>query len=207
MIRLSLKPVFLLALPFFVQAAQAQAVSSGSAVITLGTYYLQENTPNQKITINVSGGAPISGMNFNLQIGDGGPAAGGTPGPVFTGLDLVDGTIFQSDHANPLDLGSIPQDLTWDIVTAQDGDYVDADGLLATVTVDTTGFSRGQTFPFSIASTRNGATNFVYDGVTPVPTSLTDGTIIIVPEPSTQMLLSAAGLVFCSWAGRRAMRR
>jgi hypothetical protein len=205
--RPTLTAVFLAALPFLIQSAQAQAVSSGSAVITLGTYYLQENKPNQTITINIAGGAQISGMNFNLQIGDGGPAAGGTPGPVFTGLDLVDGTVFQSDHADPLDLGSIPQALTWDIVTAKDGDFVNANGLLATVTVDTTGFSRGQTFPFSIASTRNGGTNFIYDGVTPVPTSLADGTIVIVPEPSSFMLLVVAGVAACGWAGRRAMQR
>jgi hypothetical protein len=205
--RLTLTAILPAVLLLLVQSAGAQPVSSGSAVITLGTYYLEENTPNQRITINVSGGAQISGMNFNLQIGDGGPAAGGTPGPVFTGLDLVNGTIFHSDHASPLDLGSIPQSLTWDIVTAQDGDYVDTDGLLATVTVDTTGFSRGMSFPFSIASTRNGATNFIYDGVTPVPTALADGTIVIVPEPSTLALLTAFGVALCGWAGRRAMRR
>jgi hypothetical protein len=206
MIRQTLTPLVLLVLLALVQSAPAQAVNSGSAVVTLGTYYLDENKPNQTIAIHVSGAAQISGMNFNLQIGDGGPAAGGTPGPVFTGLDLVDNTIFQSDHADPLNLGSIPQALTWDIVTAADGDYVAADGLLATVTIDTTGFSRGMTFPISIGNIRNGATNFVYDGVTGVPTALADGTIIIVPEPSTLMLLSAAGLVFFGWAGHRAMR-
>ncbi len=104
MILRTLTPVFLFfALLSLVHSAHVQPISSGSAVVTLGTYYLEENKPNQTITINVSGGALVSGMNFNLQIGDGGPAAGGTPGPVFTGLDLIDGTIFQSDHASPLD--------------------------------------------------------------------------------------------------------
>ena len=175
----------------------SKVLAVGTADVTLGNYYLLPNKPNQTISIYVTGGAEVGALNFNLQSGNGGPAVGGTPGPVFTNLDLVDSTIFASDYETPLDLGSSPQVLTWDILTAEDGDYVAANGLLATVTVDTTGFSDGETFPLLINHTLNGPTNFVYDGITPVTSTLVDGMITIVPEPSTLVLLAAGGVVLC----------
>jgi hypothetical protein len=112
MVRLTALPALAL---IFILSSQALAISS--ADVTLGNYVLQPNMPNQTIPIYVTGGAQVSGLNFNLQIGDGGPALGGTPGPVFTHVDLVNGTIFQNDFEAPIDLGSFPQLLTWDIVT------------------------------------------------------------------------------------------
>ncbi len=188
---------------FLILGLSSNAFAVGNtADVTLGNYQLLPNTPNQTIPIYVTGGALVAGMNFNLQVGDGGPAHGGTPGPVFTNVDLVSNTIFQNDHAPPTNLGSQPdpQVLTWDIVTANNGDYVSANGLLATVTVDTTGFTNGETFPLEINNTLNGRTNFVYDGVTPVPSTLVDGQITVLPEPSTFFLLATVGVLLCGQA-------
>ncbi len=59
------------------------ASAASAATITLGTYNLQENTPNQKIPIYIVGevGDPaVAGINFNVQIADGGPEASAIPG-------------------------------------------------------------------------------------------------------------------------------
>ena len=183
-----------------VLGVSSQSLAISTADISLSHYYLQPNTPNQTIPIYVTGGAQVSGVNFNLQIGDGGPEAGGTPGPVFTNLDLTDNTIFQFDYSDPVDTGSIPQLLTWYVLTQNSGDHVAAEGLLATVTIDTTGFFDG-TWAFHIADTLNGATNFTDGGA--IPGTLRDGSMTVVPEPSSIGLLLAGSCGLVIMARRR----
>ncbi len=182
---------------FLAIAGLTSPCCASTADITLGNYLLLPNTPNQTIPVYVSGGAMVSGVNFNLQVGDGGPASGGTPGPVFTKLDFVTNSIFQFDYSDPVDEGSVPQVLTEYILTANNGDVVSADGLLATVTIDTTGFFPGQAFPLLIANTLNGPTSF---SDAPIPGTMTNGLITIVPEPSSIALLAAGGIVLAGWA-------
>ena len=133
-------PVMLALLLVLGVASPCEAITGAN--VSLGHYYLQPNTPNQTIPIYVSGGAQVSGLNFNLQMGDGGPEVGGTPGPVFTSLDLTNNTIFQYDFSDPVDTGSVPQLLTWYVLTQNVGDHVTADGLLATATIDTSRIGR-----------------------------------------------------------------
>ena len=102
------------------------------------TYQLRQNQANQQIQVYVSGGDPVAGVNFNMELGNGGTQMGQPPAPSFTNLDLVTGTIFQADYLDPVDSGSTPDLLTAWVVT--NSGTVPADGLLATVTVDTTGF-------------------------------------------------------------------
>ena len=195
-------PVMLALLLVLGVASPCEAITGAN--VSLGHYYLQPNTPNQTIPIYVSGGAQVSGLNFNLQMGDGGPEVGGTPGPVFTSLDLTNNTIFQYDFSDPVDTGSVPQLLTWYVLTQNAGDHVAADGLLATATIDTTGYS-DRTWSLDISDTLNGPTNFT-DGGT-IPATLIDGLITVVPEPSSIALFLAGcgGLAVMSW--RRGKRK
>lgn len=161
-----------------------------------GGYGLYENMPNQTIQVFVTGGESITGVNYNIQIGDGGVEVGGlTVGPRLTALDFITDTIFEDNHTAPLDSGVYPQIWMGWIMTAHD--TVPADGLLATFTIDTTGLFAGDpvhSWSLAMGNTLNGPSNFTsynsYD------TIITDGTLslIPIPEPSTFALM-ATGLV------------
>ena len=116
--------------------------------IEVGDYVLRPNRPGQQIEIYVQGGQPVAGLDFFLQLGDGGPELDqlglppGQDGPSITHVELKQGTLFQNTPDVGIDLGSLPQVANWSISIADEGS-VPAEGLLATVTVDTTGFFDG----------------------------------------------------------------
>jgi len=121
-------------------------------LIDLGDHILLPETPDQQIQIWVSGGQPVEGLDFNIQVADGGPEAvewelidpPGILGPIITDVDLITGTIFETNnmgHMSTYVNDVIPQFFDVGIVT-QAGSVL-ADGLLATVTIDTMGFSSG----------------------------------------------------------------
>ena len=73
-------------------------------VIDTGDHYLLPDTPNQQIQILVSGGDLVQGLNFNSQIGDGGPELGGViDGPHITDIDVENGTIFDDNNTGQFD--------------------------------------------------------------------------------------------------------
>ncbi|MGA2619779.1 MAG: C25 family cysteine peptidase, partial [Thermoguttaceae bacterium] len=141
--------------------------------IIVGSHLLLPDKSNQTIQIYVSGGGPVEGLNFNIQVGDGGLPAGGTDvGPVIQNVDILTGTIFQNDPtaANIDPSGQIPMFGGWKTTTASG--TVDASGLLATVTIDTTGFSGRHTWALKMSNTCNGPTDFAG-----IAANITDGTI------------------------------
>ena len=123
-------------------------IISHPPTIDVGNFALLPNTPNQEIEIFVRGAHPVSGFDLYAIIGDGGPERTsldlepGVDGPAITSIDLKTGTIFANSPDNARDLGSLPQIANWTISLA-DGGSIEADGLLATITVDTTGFLEG----------------------------------------------------------------
>jgi len=165
--------------------------ASAAPIIVVGPagindpYELIEDTSGQWIDIYVSSGDAVAGCNFNAQIGDGGPGAGGTAGPVITAVDL-EGGIFAGNNDGQVDLGSIPQVAMYSITTSSG--TVSADGTLARLEIDTTGFFGDQTWTLALDSTLNGATDFA-----PTAAAITDGSIHI-PEPASMAMLALGGL-------------
>jgi len=155
-------------------------------------YELLEDTPGQWIEISISGGDAVEGCNFNAQIGDGGPAVGGSPGPVITAVDLEGSvsnpTIFFDNNDGQVDLGSLPQ-LAMLVIATESG-TVSANGVLARLEIDTTGFSGDKTWTLALNATVNDSTDFG-----PVNADITDGAIHI-PEPTSLTLLSLGVLAF-----------
>lgn len=150
-------------------------------MINVGTHELFADTPGQTLEIYVSGGDAVSGVNFNIQVADGGPETGGSiDGPVITGLDILTGTIFAASNSgsvNPEALAGLDYPQWESRTTLTAGGTVAASGLLATVTLDTTGFSAGQSFDLIMGgpTALNGPTDFA--GLTAV---ITNGLINLV---------------------------
>ena len=162
------------------------AAASAAPAIAVGDLTLLPDTPGQTVTLSVTGGDAVEVLNFNAQIGDGG--AGGRTGPAITAADVLTGTIFAANNLGQDDPGSLPQLAIRSTFT--ESGTVPADGLLATLTVDTTGYAGG-TFPLLLAGTLNGDTDFG-----PTAAVITNGTITIsdVPEPAGLALLGLGGL-------------
>lgn len=164
------------AVAFF--AANASAVNP---TITVGNSVLLPNRANQNITINVSGGVAVSGLDFNVEIAAGGTVNGGTAGPAITAVNLVTGTIFGGNNSGQQNFTSnSPQVYEGGIATTSG--TVNATGLLATLTIDTTGF-QGNTFSLKLSGFGNagasGNTDFGVDSnLNPIPATITNGNIV-----------------------------
>lgn len=156
--------------------------------IDVGHYDLLPDTPDQQILILVTGGDLVQGLDFNVIIADGGPELGGVvEGPAVTNTDIVTGTIFQNNNTGVIDLGITLRQFDARSTTTAAG-FVAAEGLLATLTIDTTGVFSG-VFPLILSSTPNGPTDFAG-----LPARINDGLIRVVPEPGTSLLGSALAL-------------
>jgi hypothetical protein len=168
-------------------AAILSAAPSRAAVIFVGDNILASNTPDQTVQIFVTGHDAVQGLNFYAQIADGGPEAGGVvDGPNITAVDVLSNTIFAPNNEGQQNPGSLPQ-LAARTTTTLSG-TVDAEGLLATLTIDTTGFTTGS-WPLKLTGTLNGSTDFAG-----LPISITDGSISL-PEPGFVSTVIGIGLM------------
>ena len=179
----------------------------GAIIVDVGDHPLLENTPGQEIEIKVQGGDQVQGLNFYVQIGDGGPEVGGTPGPAIQSVDILTGTIFENNNVGQTDFDApfgdpdiLPQ---WEgVTTVTQTGTIAAEGLLGTITIDTTGFffAGQRSWPLRMTGTANGDSDFAG-----LPISIANGSIEILPEPSALILLGigAVGLVAYRWRGRK----
>jgi hypothetical protein len=151
---------------------------ASAAAINAGMHTLQPNMPGQQVQIQVTGGEAVSGIDLFVQVGDGGTTVGGDDtGPKITNLDLVTGTIFAANHT---DVFTDPAPLIWGATTTTNTGTVAASGVLATLTIDTTGITTGQ-FDLILNPSATGATAFADAGIT---TNLTNGSLQIGAAPT-----------------------
>lgn len=175
-----------------VLAAIAAPLAHAQPSISVGSHDLLANTANQTIEVFVTGGDAIEGLNLHVQVDDG----SNTNGPVIQGVDAITGTIFDSKTLFGQDDVSPEPQLFSAIVIASDDADINANGLLATITLDTTGLFAG-TYDLKLAGTRNGDTNLGLEigGTETIEPAITNGQITVVPEPTSAPLLAAGGLV------------
>jgi hypothetical protein len=165
------------------------AATTHAASVSAGMHVLAPNTPGQQVQILVSGGEAVSGVDFFVQVGDGGTAGGGDDtGPIITNLDLLTGTIFA---ANNTGVFTDPTPLLWGATTTTSSGSVSASGLLATLTIDTTGITAGQ-FDLILNPSSTGPTAFADSGVA---TMLVHGSLQIGAAPSLPGDYNANGTV------------
>jgi hypothetical protein len=135
-----------------------------AAVISVGDHVLSPNKAGQQVKIFVSGGVSVPGVNLECQVADGGVAAGGKiAGPRITAVDILSSTIFANNNTGQRGGLIVPQ--VFEATTTTSTGNVITTGLLATLTIDTTGFSGG-TFDLKLGGTVNGATDFTTVGAT-----------------------------------------
>jgi hypothetical protein len=183
-------------------------------VINVPNVTLLPNTPNQLVTVTVTGMSQVAGEDFFAQIGDGGTFNNGVnTRPVFSNVDILTGTIFTGNNTGAtMDPGG-PESahpLIWvDGTTTNTGTVPDG-GLLATLTIDTTGISSG-TFPLLLSGvgsslTPGGFSTRLLDGsAVPVALTINNGSITIsdVPEPVALPALGAIACLFLPRGRRR----
>jgi len=153
--------------------------------INVGTHYVLPNQAGQTISIYVTGAALVQGLEFNVQIG------GGTSGPTFQNVDILTGTIFAGALNNTgINIASyIHPRNAYQGTTTPGSTTVSTNGLLATLTIDTTGLYSGE-YSLSLINTDEGRTNFAG-----VYTDITDGSLVI-PEPTSLLIiLASSGLL------------
>lgn len=166
--------------------------TANAASITVGNHVLLANTPNQTITLQITGGEQVAGEDFFAQIGDGGAFNGGVNSkPVFTNIDIIGGTIFSANNLGSFGdptVGNAAHPLIWDDGTVTATGTVTAAGTLATLVIDTTGLSSGS-FPLiltgvagAIGPSNNTALNNV-NGM-PIPLTVTNGILTVSQFPA-----------------------
>ena len=169
--------------------ALLSSTTFATPTVVVGNNVLAPNFAGQTVRLSVTGGDAVQAIDLNAEIADGGTAAGdmSATGPAFTAANLVTGTIFASNNTGQQDLSSFaqsPQIYSGAVVTSTG--TVNASGLLAVLTIDTTGFSTPNTvFPLRLKGFSNGNfsgdSDFVSnasDGVI-LPSNITNGNLII----------------------------
>lgn len=198
-------------------------LSQAATQIDVGDHLLLPNSPNQKIEIFVTGGDQIEGMNFNAQIGTDPEHAVGIPvfqyeigthfsypGPNLSTL-LASGSVF-APPAGEYETDVTFFDTLWQSGALTPSGTVGASGLLATLYIDTTGVValQGTSWPLILSNTLGGPTNWagsIFNGQEVPNPIIIDGSITIVPEPSSIALAAFAAVGFCAVAVRRRMNR
>lgn len=134
----------------------------------------------------------VEGMTFTVQIADG---LGTTP--KIMALDLLAGTIWNG-HVSVGSIftpsgGNQLQYQSRDVLTDSPGDYVDANGLLGTAIIDTTGAISGDYIIKLVGTKTAGRDSAFLDSLgNIVPTTFGEGRIsILVPEPNTKFFAVA----------------
>lgn len=161
--------------PWVTTIGQVEPPAPGLTIV-VGHHTIAQDHAGQTVQIFVAGGLPVAGVNFNVQITN--PGGHGMV-PSIVDVDILNGTIFDGNNNGALDLDGPHVDVApqWEgRNTTTNVDTVVADGLLATITIDTTGIPVGYTYGLSLSATVNGPTSFPGTSA-----SITDGTLETVP--------------------------
>ena len=172
-------------------ASAAQATPT----IVVGNYNTDFGA-NNVIQIFVTGGDPVQGLNFIMDINDNQPGGG-----VITAVDLLTGTIFAANNTGQGGSPHPPATKIKQTVVTASG-TVSANGLLATVTISMIGVPSGfyDLRMTGMATAGGGSTtNFAVDMFgNPITANITNGHIgdFDFPEPPSIVLglFALAGL-------------
>jgi len=177
------------------------ALAGADTMISIDSHFVDPSVDFYDVDVLLSpiGGGPpdvYKDAVFNLFTGDGNP-----PAPLVT--EVVKGAIYLGKDASIFPNGvTLPaRQVSYSINLNIPGDTVEADGSLATFTLDLTPLAPGDSF--ALDPTVWGGTMLFLSGGGVVPVQYLPGSITITPEPGT-LVLSTMGLLFgLAWMGRR----
>jgi len=142
-------------------AAFPASAEAAAAVpqITVGSHQIVAGEANQVIPLYVTGGQMVQGLDFYIELGDGGlPNGGSDTIPVISNVDIVGpGTLFHQSNTGQFD--TFTSGLLWAVSTTTNSAVIDeiaADGLLAYVTIDAAGTVAGQSYSLSLMGVAEG---------------------------------------------------
>lgn len=170
------------------------SVSLANVTVSVGPHIVQAGKTNETVTLLVTSGDMVDALNISAQIGiwDSGDLYVAT-GPIITRMELVSGTIVDGAIDPAFAQSTMLASRLWTNSFLADN-AVAANGVLATLTLDTTGLSSG-IYELRLMQTTNGDSDF---GITSA--MITNGSVeVAVPEPSCIGVLALAGLAL----GRR----
>lgn len=185
-----------LSIAFLISISITASVNA-APVVSFGVNQVVELLPNaagQQVPFFVTGIDQVDGLELDLQIGDGGVDLGGSSqGPTITGIDLINGTIFENSSPNQADVVGFSRARQSTVDTAS---KITSDGLFATVTFDTTGVLPGD-YPLLLTGVAGAFDTTFFDGVSPVSATIPNGVLSVtaIPEPGSFGLLAIVGLV------------
>lgn len=198
--------------------------AAASPTIIAGNHSLLPNTPGQQIYIRITPGPfgntngfgfldgneqTVVGIDLNIGVL---PSATlpASVRPILNAVDLIGPGLIYNTIPGARQLAFPPfNPPAWEvgaIAIALPGlTEVFADGLLARITVDTTGILDEATWPFVLQLPSIGLPTDVGQGDSNLSVFLVDGTLSIVPEPSSFALLGVGAISLLAVA-RRQMR-
>jgi hypothetical protein len=191
--------VLFAALNFSRSASAALIVNVGSTSVGVG------HTATIPITVSNTASAAtsdIEGMTLTVQI-----AAGVGTTPSIASIDLITGTVWAAASAADVysAAGAEPQYVSLGILTDNTGEFINANGSLATLTINTTGAAGGN-YAITLVGTMTPGDDSVFDndlGAT-VPATFNAGQLtVLVPEPA---MVCFPILAIAALARRRSVR-
>ncbi|MFC1597761.1 hypothetical protein ACFL5Q_07485, partial [Planctomycetota bacterium] len=187
--------------------------ASAALIIDVGDHILAPNSTGQVVQIFATGweagDEQVTGFNLRAQLGDGDgtldASAAGTDfdEPVFQSIDFTGGiwdAYDWGDGGGPV--GGAEYWAQADVTLDETGDAVNANGLIATLTIDTTDYFAG-TFALNLAGPPLGDSDYVGQPLD----DIINGTITLnaIPEPAVMVqlfgLMAAMGPWF--WLRKR----
>lgn len=185
------------------------AQTARALTIVVGDHFLMPNVAGQVVAIfaYADGFEEVQALNFRAQLGDGGPAAGGSDiTPLMVGNITGPGTIFEFNNVGAFDNSFPPSYVEMFTHTVAGAvTLVPGANLVGTLTIDTTGLTDeiGQ-WPLLLTGTVGGNTEF--EAPPSIDLFIINGSIAFVPEPSSR-LHAALGLIgLAAWGWRRKRR-
>lgn len=175
-----------------IMAVLTQPVTASPPFVVSAPSFSMAPSTTESFDVLVSGGL-VPGVSFRLQIGD------GSSGPIIESAAVRDiGHVFNPSNSSAEMGSALP---AWKYLSDV-GAYspVLANGVLATVTVNTVGVAVGA-YPIHLyIDTEDGPTPTCFGEIYP---ELVDGIITVTPEPASVLLLLAGGCVVALRRRRR----
>lgn len=204
-------------LPSFSDLRLALAAASVSGAgnpfqVIVGSHNLQPEMAGQPVTLQVSNTSSsplhVAGLNFYMQVADGGPGFGSIFGPAIEAGDLTTGTLFAGNNNGTVISPDNTLHLAYWGVTTADGTVTLAANEtrnIGTFIFDTRGVSAGS-YDLELVWTWTDPdptpTTFVAPGGAEPGIEIHSGQLVVVPEPWAVSLISSLALGGFVWVRR-----